>query len=162
MALTFWQMPIRERSLFAALTTVCLSACLTEEPHRRGLGGAFILTLDRPDGNVFPSSPFSPSRLCFGFFAWHVFCSSSRVFFWFYFGASSGAVVYLSLSPPFFSILSTSLSALREKQCGGTGCSRSGAADNLDNTACCVTGVLRYRPGCSSSVAAPCVIDSRE
>ncbi|CAN0044702.1 unnamed protein product, partial [Ectocarpus sp. 8 AP-2014] len=42
-------------------------------------------------------------------------------------------------------------------QCGGEGC---GSVPGLDNTHCCINGVLNNQELCSVAGAAPCVIDS--
>ncbi|CAM9871103.1 unnamed protein product, partial [Scytosiphon promiscuus] len=43
-------------------------------------------------------------------------------------------------------------------QCGGDGCHQAGLAVGLDNTHCCVNGVLDNHDLCSDSGAAPCII----
>ena len=45
-------------------------------------------------------------------------------------------------------------------QCGGAGCARAGAAQSLDNTACCINGVLNSGIYCGDGVEAPCVVGS--
>ena len=47
-------------------------------------------------------------------------------------------------------------------QCGGRGCASAGAAEHLDNTDCCVNGVLHNQELCSHTGSAPCVIDPGE
>ncbi|CAN0431092.1 unnamed protein product, partial [Ectocarpus sp. 12 AP-2014] len=42
-------------------------------------------------------------------------------------------------------------------QCGGEGC---GSVPGLDNTNCCINGVLNNQELCSVAGSAPCVIDS--
>jgi len=43
--------------------------------------------------------------------------------------------------------------------CGGAGCGKIGAAAGLDNTACCINGVLQNQPDCpDNGMVAPCVI----
>ncbi|CAM9959250.1 unnamed protein product [Scytosiphon promiscuus] len=46
-------------------------------------------------------------------------------------------------------------------QCGGAGCGSSGAGEGLDNTDCCINGVLNNQEMCSDSGEAPCVIETR-
>ena len=43
-------------------------------------------------------------------------------------------------------------------QCGDVGCAKSGKANGLDNTDCCINGVLNNQPDCSVSGEAPCVV----
>ena len=45
------------------------------------------------------------------------------------------------------------------RQCGGAGCGSSGKANNLDNTDCCINGVLNNQLDCSTSGEAPCVVN---
>ena len=47
-------------------------------------------------------------------------------------------------------------------QCGGPGCSSSGAASGLGWGECCGSGVKATKPLCSLSGEAPCLIDEGE
>ena len=47
-------------------------------------------------------------------------------------------------------------------QCGGRGCASAGAKEHLDNTDCCVNGVLHNQELCSETGVAPCIIDPGE
>ena len=44
-------------------------------------------------------------------------------------------------------------------KCGGASCGSVGASAGLDNTDCCVNGVLNNQDLCSVTGAAPCVVD---
>ncbi|CAM9743359.1 unnamed protein product [Scytosiphon promiscuus] len=46
-------------------------------------------------------------------------------------------------------------------QCGGAGCGSSGAAEGLDNTDCCINGILNNQVLCSTRLAAPCIMDNK-
>ena len=47
-------------------------------------------------------------------------------------------------------------------QCGGAGCGAVGRDEGLDNTDCCINGVLNNQELCSVTGTAPCVIDGGE
>lgn len=47
-------------------------------------------------------------------------------------------------------------------QCGEEGCGRSGAAEGLHSTDCCINGVLNNQDLCSVKGEAPCILDGEE
>ena len=44
-------------------------------------------------------------------------------------------------------------------KCGGAGCGKIGAAEDLGNEDCCINGVLKNQDLCSATGTAPCRIE---